>query len=217
MKVKINGYIKYMHKKGFTLAELLIVVAIIAVLVAVSIPIFTGRLEKARLAANEANIRSAKAAAIADWMDTARENGEEIDENLLAKLKELISADMFVYAGASKDDGGTSSSGGKYYPASSTVRVYGYKTGENDLFNPNTASPTVTGSGVYTEVFVQIDTENLTIKTKPYVQGGKTKVDKFDTNDFDNTSSGSGSGTGTGGSGTGGGSGQGGHSGGSIN
>ena len=32
-------------KKGFTLAELLIVVAIIAVLVAISIPIFTNQLE----------------------------------------------------------------------------------------------------------------------------------------------------------------------------
>ncbi len=36
------------NKKGFTLAELLIVVAIIAVLVAISIPIFTSQLEKSR-------------------------------------------------------------------------------------------------------------------------------------------------------------------------
>ena len=33
-------------RKGFTLAELLIVVAIIAVLVAIGIPIFTSQLEK---------------------------------------------------------------------------------------------------------------------------------------------------------------------------
>lgn len=39
---------KYKGKNGFTLAELLIVVAIIAVLVAISIPIFTTQLEKAR-------------------------------------------------------------------------------------------------------------------------------------------------------------------------
>ena len=37
-------------KKGFTLAELLIVVAIIAVLVAISIPIFNSQLEKSRRA-----------------------------------------------------------------------------------------------------------------------------------------------------------------------
>ncbi|SFG30075.1 prepilin-type N-terminal cleavage/methylation domain-containing protein [Oribacterium sp. WCC10] len=36
------------HKKGFTLAELLIIVAIIGVLVAISIPIFQKNLEKSR-------------------------------------------------------------------------------------------------------------------------------------------------------------------------
>ncbi len=47
-----------MNKKGFTLAELLIVVAIIAVLVGISIPIFSSQLEKAREATDAANIRS---------------------------------------------------------------------------------------------------------------------------------------------------------------
>ena len=55
-------------KKGFTLAELLIVVAIVAVLVAISIPIFSGKLDKAKLATNQANIRAAKAAAVADYL-----------------------------------------------------------------------------------------------------------------------------------------------------
>ena len=53
------------NKHGFTLAELLIVVAIIAVLVAVSIPVFTAQLEKSREATDIANIRSAYAAAVA--------------------------------------------------------------------------------------------------------------------------------------------------------
>ena len=55
--------LKKMRKndKGFTLAELLIVVAIIGVLVAISIPIFTSQLEKAREATDMANIRSAYA------------------------------------------------------------------------------------------------------------------------------------------------------------
>ena len=47
-----------LNKKGFTLAELIIVVAIIGVLVAISIPIFTSQLEKAREATDAANIRS---------------------------------------------------------------------------------------------------------------------------------------------------------------
>ena len=49
------------NKKGFTLAELLIVVAIIGVLVAISIPIFTSQLEKSREATDLANVRSAYA------------------------------------------------------------------------------------------------------------------------------------------------------------
>ena len=44
-------------RKGFTPAELLIVVAIIAVLVAIGIPIFTSQLEKSREATDAANIR----------------------------------------------------------------------------------------------------------------------------------------------------------------
>ena len=59
---------KKLHKneKGFTLAELLIVVAIIGVLVAISIPIFTSQLEKAREATDAANLRSAYAELMAD-------------------------------------------------------------------------------------------------------------------------------------------------------
>ena len=58
---------------GFTLAELLVVVAIIGVLVAVSIPIFTGQLERAREATDAANIRSAYAVVMAKV--TAGEDG----------------------------------------------------------------------------------------------------------------------------------------------
>ncbi|MGN0362690.1 MAG: type IV pilin protein [Bilifractor sp.] len=56
------------NKKGFTLAELLIVVAIIGVLVAISIPIFTAQLEKAREATDLANLRAAKAAAVSAYL-----------------------------------------------------------------------------------------------------------------------------------------------------
>ena len=53
--------LKKNNNRGFPLAELLIVVAIIAVLTAVAIPVFTAQLEKSRDATDEANIRAAYA------------------------------------------------------------------------------------------------------------------------------------------------------------
>ena len=49
------------NKNGFTLMEMLIVIAIIAVLIAVAIPVFASQLEKAREATDLANVRSAYA------------------------------------------------------------------------------------------------------------------------------------------------------------
>lgn len=53
---------------GFTLVEMLVVVAIIAVLVVVSIPLVSASLEEAREAADAANERAAKAAALAAYL-----------------------------------------------------------------------------------------------------------------------------------------------------
>jgi type IV pilus assembly protein PilA len=62
---------KKMNKKGFTLAELLIVVAIIAVLVAIAIPVFNAQLEKSREATDIANVRSAYAEVVAEYLANA--------------------------------------------------------------------------------------------------------------------------------------------------
>ena len=56
------------NQHGFTLAELLVVVAIVGILVAISIPVFTAQLSKARKATNQANLRAAKAAAVAEYL-----------------------------------------------------------------------------------------------------------------------------------------------------
>ena len=59
---------KMLNKKGFTLAELLIVVAIIAVLVAIAIPVFTTQLEKSREATDISNLRAAYAEVMAAYL-----------------------------------------------------------------------------------------------------------------------------------------------------
>ncbi len=66
---------KKMNKKGFTLAELLIVIAIIAILIAIAIPAFGGALENAKRQTDHANIRSAYAIA-----QVANLNGGFLDE-----------------------------------------------------------------------------------------------------------------------------------------
>ena len=55
---------------GFTLAELLITVAIVGVLVAISIPIFTAQIHKAEVATDEANLRSYFSVIQADYIST---------------------------------------------------------------------------------------------------------------------------------------------------
>ena len=77
--------------KGFTLAELLIVVAIIAVLVAISIPIFTSKLEAARKATCDSNRRALKAELTVNYLSndslsgTPFTDGAVIDEAALSQ------------------------------------------------------------------------------------------------------------------------------------
>ena len=76
----MKGLIKKVreNKKGFTLAELLVVVAIVGILVAISIPVFTAQLSKARKATNQANLR---AAAIADYLTEKSDATDDVTYN----------------------------------------------------------------------------------------------------------------------------------------
>lgn len=65
---------KLKNSKGFTLVEMLIVVAIIAILIAIAIPSFNNSLEKAREAADIANIRNAYSEAMVDYLSEGKDS-----------------------------------------------------------------------------------------------------------------------------------------------
>ena len=94
IKKLLNTKISKENKKGFTLAELLIVVAIIGVLVAISIPIFTSQLEKSREATDVSNVRSAAAQVAANYLS----NGSAASVRVPAKQQNDATWEM----GASK-------------------------------------------------------------------------------------------------------------------
>ncbi|MCH4207537.1 MAG: prepilin-type N-terminal cleavage/methylation domain-containing protein [Solobacterium sp.] len=118
------------NKKGFTLAELLVVVAIIAVLVAVSVPIFTAQLEKAREATDIANMRAAKAEASAEYL--TQDTNSDIYKALIssdgakydADSGKLVASTATVtgYGKGTTSDGGTTYTG--YYPGQKYTDEY---------------------------------------------------------------------------------------------
>ena len=108
---------KLMNKKGFTLMEMLIVVAIIVILVAVSIPTFTASLDDAKEATDDANLRAAKAVALNksmmdDW-------GTLLNENADTTLYYDVDAGEFV-ADDAKDSDGTTLSADKGQSSANT-------------------------------------------------------------------------------------------------
>lgn len=66
---EVHNPMKKMKKQGgFTLVEMLIVVAIIAILIAISIPLVNNALERAKHATDAANERSAKAEVLINYL-----------------------------------------------------------------------------------------------------------------------------------------------------
>lgn len=76
---------KMKNSKGFTLMEMLIVVAIIAILVAIMIPTMTSALEKARDAADAANLRSAYAEAMVQLIEGNTTTGTDGKESVTSE------------------------------------------------------------------------------------------------------------------------------------
>ena len=70
------------NRKGFTMIEMLIVVAIIAILIAIAIPMYFGLLEKTRETADLANIRAAYGEAMTRAIESGEGNGYSKVPNL---------------------------------------------------------------------------------------------------------------------------------------
>lgn len=79
--------LKRNNRKGFTLAELLIAVAIVAVLVSIAVPLFVSGLQKAKDARDSANISAVKTAAIYYVSDTNKD-GTDSNFDIFANKKD---------------------------------------------------------------------------------------------------------------------------------
>ena len=106
---------KFTNKKGFTLMEMLIVVAIIAVLIAIAIPTFTGAMNKANAATDLANIRSGYAAA---QLEAMTDKAPTTDVTYYLKKDGTVSTTTdgkdYVCKGSSANADGATEVGGKY-------------------------------------------------------------------------------------------------------
>lgn len=138
------------NKKGFTLAELLVVVAIVGILVAISIPVFTAQLGKARRATNNANLRAAKAAAVSEYLTSDNNDGNT----------DTITYEYEVKTGTIVDDAAT-------VPSGSTPLVINDET-------------SIADNTVYTYIYVTItttkDNKKLDdVEVSLYASDSKTK------------------------------------------
>ena len=93
---------KKLNKKGFTIVELVIVIAVIAILAGVMIPTFGGIIEKANLSAVEQDAVNAYKAAYANDMADGKQDYKYNDETIELAAGLTYEEGNIVYADADK-------------------------------------------------------------------------------------------------------------------
>ena len=156
---------KKVNEKGFTLAELLIVVAVIAVLVAIAIPTFSDQLEKSREARDLSELRAAYASVMAASLE-APKDAKEITVKLFQTQNDWQTSEVIV-AGTDIKSVTPAASG------EMTVK-YTYNNGEPKIEILNDATPTPVSVEIV-DKFVG----SLTIDLVATVTTGKTDAARY--------------------------------------
>ena len=105
------------ENKGFTLAELLIVVAIVMVLVAIAIPVFTSSLHNSQEATDEANCRSLYGELQADYLANINDSHYTGDSTpTAAKDGATVSGSTITFSDGEKAELSVSSCTATFHP-----------------------------------------------------------------------------------------------------
>lgn len=115
---------KLKKQGGFTLVEMLIVIAIIAVLIAITIPLVTTELENAREATDAANLRSAYAVVMIDAVQQGGSTTKTVEVPLTQTTDGWQNTNLKSIGGISMSD--------DFAKAGKTI-VVSFDTGTNDV------------------------------------------------------------------------------------
>ena len=135
------------QEKGFTIIELLIVVAVIGVLAAISVPVFAAQLEKSREAADIANVRAAYAELMVRVLDTDG-NTDPVTVGLKQKLSGWQTKLPITIGGVTFN--GTNTDNWTGTPGSNGTCEVSYDKDKGAIFNWSGGSGGGSGQQTYT-------------------------------------------------------------------